>query len=87
MKDKLGSPVEMDILGCLLPTVCTDRPLPDAFDYEGESDIFDRMVNFAYQKWNMHLLANDAGKYIIIFDLMDNAVQSRVLFCLVSFVA
>ena len=61
MNDKLGSSVEIDILGCLMPTVCADRPLPDAFDYEGKSDIFDRMVNFAYEKWNMHLLANKGG--------------------------
>lgn len=61
MNDKLGSSVEIDILGCLMPTVCADRPLPDAFEYEGKSDIFDRMVNFAYEKWNMHLLANKGG--------------------------
>ena len=61
MNKKLGSPVEIDILGCLMPTVCSDRPLPDAFDYEGTSDIFDRMVNFAYKRFNMHLLANNGG--------------------------
>ena len=35
----------MDIMGCLLPTVCTDRPLPEAFDY-GNSDMFERMIEF-----------------------------------------
>lgn len=69
MSNDLGSPIEINIVDCLMTTVCTDRPLPGAFDYEGtstfdleENGMFNRMVTFAYKRFNMHLLANN-GEY------------------------
>lgn len=60
MKNQLkAGDQEIDILGCLMPVVCTDKSLPDAFEYES-SDMFDRMMNFAYKRWNLHIMANDA---------------------------
>ncbi|CAB9509291.1 Pfam:Acid_phosphat_A [Seminavis robusta] len=59
VKKELKIKGKMSILECLMTTVCTDRPLPDVLDYE-KSDMFDRMASFAYQGFNMHLLANNA---------------------------
>ena len=65
MTNKLKASTEMDIVGCIMPTICTDRPLHDAFEYDKDDTnnnnmLFDRMVDYGYQKWNLHLLHNNA---------------------------
>ena len=63
MSNDLQSPADLNI-DCLMTTVCTDRPLPDEFDYEGDSDMFDRLTNFLYRRNNMLYMANGAGAFL-----------------------
>jgi Histidine phosphatase superfamily (branch 2) len=69
---KVNKAKDMDIIDCLMTTMCTDRPLPEAVnDYKpghpparggGEygSNLFQRLIDFEAEKANYILKANDA---------------------------
>jgi len=56
MTKELKAKAEIPILDCLMPTVCTDRPLPKAFRYEAGNDMFDRMVNFVSVRFGSFMI-------------------------------
>jgi Histidine phosphatase superfamily (branch 2) len=46
IKNDLKANGPVDVIDCLMTTVCTDRPLHPAFDYGGKSEMFDRLATF-----------------------------------------
>jgi hypothetical protein len=46
IENKLKLTGPMEVVDCLMTTVCTDRPLHPAFDYGGRSNMFDRLAAF-----------------------------------------
>jgi hypothetical protein len=56
IKNDLKTKGPMEVIDCLMTTVCTDRPLHPAFDYGGKSDMFDRVATFVSSKTCNRLL-------------------------------